>query len=299
MSSFTLKNTTKSTSLEALIAKGEVWLGSGTNKPFLQSQIQECSVTSFGVDEIDSALPYGGLPEGSINEFFSTTVEGITELPLTIPTIFARRVLENYRKRSRTTWSVSEEYSRTSETKESLSHSSVWIGKKCWPTPFLLPKSSLMRCIFIDPPSPELSLWSLETALRSPSVACVIADCPSFSLTTFRRFQFAARVSKATVFLLRHEKDLNTPSCAYSQWRITPSPSSEELPAWELSLLKVKGGTSNISSWIVCAESLYEQGEKISIRILPQLVDRCHQTISSEEAVSEKPHPKIERWYGT
>jgi hypothetical protein len=301
VSPFLLTPASKRNSLEALIAKGELWLGSnsGSDTPLIRSETQDYSVTAFSVDEIDSALPYGGLPEGSINEIFSPTIEGVTELPLTIPSVFARRVLEKCRKNSHTTWCAPEEDSHIPEKKESLSHSFVWIGKRCWPTPFLLPKSSLKRCIFVDPPSPELSLWSLETALRSPSVAYVIADCPSFSLTTFRKLQFAARSSKAIAFLLRHEKDLTKPSCAYSQWRIIPSPSSQELPAWELSLLKVKGGISNISSWIVCAESSYEQGEKISIRILPQLVDRCNKTISPEEAVCEKEPPELKRWYGT
>jgi hypothetical protein len=282
-----------STAFSALTQRGDLWFGSAKDAPsarerIWQSKGNSTSTVSWGVHAIDSALPYSGLPLGTLHEFFAPGADLTSELPVTIPSLLAKNLIEQCSVGGDRAWSAPGNAKTRSNFSSSSPYFFLWIGKRCWPTPFMLDRDTLSQCLFLDPPSQELQLWAIETALRSPTVKCIIAECPKAPLTTLKRFQFAARKSGATAFLLRSERESFAPTCAYSQWRINPSQSSYELPAWQLTLIKAKGGIVDTASWIVCAESSYEQREKISIRILSKLGDRCCEESEGERWATEQ-----------
>lgn len=279
----------KRAELSQLFSRGDLWFGEseGSNKASAPDQCYAVNkrlsgsrltaTLSLGSTEIDNALPQGGLQLGAIHEFFLQDPEHTKEIPLTIPTIIARSLIEHLSNAYRSPWG-SPTHTGSAQDAIIAPHLFLWIGKQCWPTPFVLPKEHLAQCFFINPPSRELLLWSIDTALRSPSVKCVVADCRDVAPSLLRRFQFAARTSGATAFLLRPGKSDIPPSCAHTQWSIAPTPSQHENPTWQLTLVRAKGGLHKQVSWVVSAESEYEQGEKVSIRILSELVNGCSDT---------------------
>lgn len=263
-------------SLSELFSRGELWCGDLSHKAPTHLTSPSTTTISTGAPEIDRALPQGGLQLGATHEFFLQDPTQSNELPITIPTILARSLIEHTSTSDHSPWNA------PSQGISPLLF--LWIGKRCWPTPFVLPKQHLAQCLFINPPSRELLLWAIDTALRSPSVKSLVADCRDVPPSLLRRFQFAARSSGATAFLLRPSTGNIPVSCAHSQWSISPSPSPHENPTWQLTLERAKGGLHQKVSWLVSAESEYEGGEKVSIRILSELVNRR----SSESAYEQE-----------
>lgn len=245
------------------------------------------SVISFGIPEIDEALPHRGIQRGAIHELFYNDPLQPFSFPSCIPALLSHNAhLSITTQRS---WSR-EIGSGGIGNEENPPLYTVWIGKQCWPTPATLsllaaepsPSSSLIdSSLFIDPPDDKLTLWALETALRSPSIHLVVAACPRVSLVTTKRLSLAAQNNGTTALLLRNIRDIAAPSCAATKWLISPTPSPYETPLWNLSLNKIKGNATRSSSWLV---GIYEENSNVSLRVFPQVVDRGHE----EEAASKK-----------
>jgi hypothetical protein len=255
---------------EVLISQGIIWRAEkGANHSIHSRQGELRKAIPFDVSEIDTQLPSGGLVCGAIHEFYYQDSTNLSSIPSALPAFFVARTIHSYCSTPLSSWER--------ESDKTFPFLIVWIGKRSWPTPFSLPFRFLNSCIFIDPPTDTLTLWTIETALRSPAVKLVISDCPRISLTTTKRLCNAAKAHNSTALLLRQYKDLDLPSSASTKWLISPTPSPHHFPLWRLSLERIKGGSPSIRSWIVGLESGYEEREKISLRVFSPLVDRGHE----------------------
>lgn len=282
-------NVSEKAILHDLLSNGRVWSATHDKASFPPSpshhRTESAGCIPFNISEIDDLLTHGGLKCGAVHEFFyndpllttritSGKKSPATKLSLsrTIPTLLAYNTIESYYDSPASAWDAS--YSR----EKIFPFFIVWIGKGCWPTPFALPNHCLASCLFIDPPSEKLTLWTLETALRSHAVKLVVADCPTLSLTTSRRLLLAAEAHNTTAILLRDIRDIATPSSATTRWELTPHAAlNQPLPLWELSLQKIKGGSLATRSWIVgLKEDAHEKGASVSLRVFPRVGDRSN-----------------------
>jgi hypothetical protein len=265
-------STTSRIAIDDLVDNGLVWAASGRPKTEINFKNDPLAVNSslpFAIPEVDDCLPTKGLLRGALHEFFYHDPLQPERRSSLIPTLLA---LNAYN-----TLTSENSWSRSAPTR-----TIVWIGKRSWPTPysFISPEHSytaqeafLNSILFIDPPNDKLTLWTLETALRSKAVGLVVAECPRISLTVTKRFELAARENGSTALLLRNPSDLNLPSRAFTKWIMTPTPSQYDTPAWELSLTNMRGGLQQSLSWLI---GIHEQNSRISVRALPRVVDQCH-----------------------
>jgi protein ImuA len=265
-------STTSRIAIGDLVDNGLVWAASGRPKTEINFKNDPLSVKSslpFAIPEVDDSLPTKGLRRGALHEFFYHDPLQPERRSTLIPTLLAQSAYNTLT--SENSWS-----------RNAPSRAIVWIGKRTWPTPYSLisPEHSysaqeefLNSILFIDPPSDKLTLWTLETALRSKAIGLVIAECPRISLTVTKRFELAARENGATALLLRDPSDLNLPSRAFTKWVMTPTPSQYDAPTWELSLAHMRGGLQKPLSWLI---GIHEQSSSISMRALPRVVDQRH-----------------------
>jgi hypothetical protein len=265
----TRASTALSKGINDLLTEGVMWHG---NYRPVDNLWETCSKAveclPFNVPEIDEALPNGGLLCGAVHEFYYNDPTGNVPSTIALPALLARNAINSYYASPTSTW-----HRKNSGVPPFFI---AWIGKRSWPTPFAIPQNVLSSCLFIDPPNEKLTLWAIETALRSPLIKLVIAECPRVPLTTTRRFSLSAKTNNTTALLLRSPKDLNFPSSSATKWSLSPLQSSEHYPLWNLTLERNKGGALPNASWTICLESSYEQRETISLRVLPRVVDTAH-----------------------
>jgi len=196
----------------------------------------------FGIPEIDSLLPQGGLARGALHELVlihksdqdeaifgeAGKGKGRNPYPSSKPSFFPRMLPALLA------------YSSWKNVAQQELPYLVWIGKNSWPTRFALeqltttlpfPRHVIFdHCLFIDPPTRQLHLWALELALKTKGVGVVIADCSNIALakegaqgrnqwgrqnrrtdklplaisrgSTSRRLSLAARANNTTALLL-------------------------------------------------------------------------------------------------
>lgn len=261
-------------SLNELISEGIVWQGESTPVDNLwktcsqQPHRQRSEVIPFNVQEIDGALSVGGLACGALHEFYYRDPSRNVETSVAIPTLLARNAIDAYYASPTSAWDTT----ASGEPPFFI----AWIGRRSWPTPFSLPQRLLSSCLFIDPPNEKLTLWAIETALRSPLIKLIIADSPRLPLKTTRRLSLRAHANGTTAILLRSLKDLSMPSSSTTKWVLSPLPSSDLHPTWNLTLERSKGGAVPHSSWAISLKNDYEDRETLSLRVLPRVVDTDH-----------------------
>lgn len=258
-------------------------------------------VTPFSIPEIDSVLPGGGLPLRTLHELYNMSGDSsesrnspTTTSCCVLPATFARRRIKDFL-----------ETQKTGLQKEPFfPYLLIWIGRACWPSPLFLNEllsfqisdghqpdrgrsilhyNFLHRCLFIDPSDKALSLWTLETALRSPAVGFVAATLENMPLAASRKLSLAARAGNSLCFILRDPKDRAGPCTASSRWLIEPLQTNNPFPCWNLSLDKIKGTSPSTQSWQIALRNSIEssdnqqtnsQAEAISLHLLPRMGDR-------------------------
>ncbi|MCB0323215.1 MAG: hypothetical protein KDD69_06555 [Bdellovibrionales bacterium] len=221
----------------------------------------------FGIPEIDALLPRGILPGGHLHEWaLENELSCRTRNRWHPPLIFLTALL------SRAFFSHSEGSKRLT----------VWIGRKCWPTPHLMAAMSRgkhppdtppweSRCLFIDPVDREQQLWSFIRTLSSPAVGAVIGDASKLHGTALRRMQLAAERGNTLGLLVRPPWELSHASNVFSRWKILPArdvtqstaPHQTRRPSkshgqrefhgqrgfyWSLQLLKLRGAVETSAS---------------------------------------------------
>lgn len=257
----------KETPLKELFANGLIWSAAGedpTNQDCLPTSTAEhnkkFSSIKLGIEEIDSKLSGGGLRCGGLHDFFySVSAAGVASPPYIFSALLAGRALKINPKEKNLI---------------------IWITNRPFPAPELLQETladkhgSLAHCIFVSPPSPELLIWSLETALRSLAAAAVIADIPNIPLGASRRLSAAAEASGALGIILKDAWLISAPSSSLSAWQISPLPEPRPLPAWRVNLLRQKGSKFPEDSWAIEVNFKNglsnEKGEGLSLRLLPE-----------------------------
>ncbi|MBB4510631.1 ImuA family protein [Rhizobium leguminosarum] len=189
------------------------------------------SILPFGVAEIDTHLPGGGLAYGAIHEFAgggAGAVDGAATA-LFVAGIAAR-------------------------TKGKV----VW----CLARPDLFAPALAQvglhpdRVIYVEAIKEEFVLEACEEALRFGGLAAVVAELVRLPMVASRRLQLAAEGSGTIGLVIRRWRrqteagDFGHPTAAATRWRISVLP-SEPLPApgigrarWLAELIRVKAGES-------------------------------------------------------
>jgi hypothetical protein len=282
----------KACTLSSLLERGDIWPADPegqfvhSNPAHLKIILLNAKQTpahksvSCGLENIDSLLPHQGLRAGSLNEYFvnnpSPGLQAKNFFPLHFPAVIAINAL-----------------------KQNRSKLAVWIGKDSWPTTHTLRmllksrqlniEEALTHCLFLNPAGEKLTLWALEAVLRSPAVCAVTASLKKMSNIFSRRLALAAEKSGALALLFRPLSSLNLSSFAATRWLISPVPSSNLNPCYDLSLLKCKGQKFSEKNWTVewCLNEL-DNTAHLSLHLSAKLGD----SVAGEEASCRRGRTK-------
>ena len=284
----------RATAVEALYRRGIMWLAEGhaqydsTTPSGATRARRPNAIQPFGITEIDTLLPEGGLLPGSAHELFveSDLKNAPSAIVSTIGAIVHRTRLRG----------------KTAPPKFAL-----WIGKSTWPTPHFLeqifhtplyppsPQSTsfggtsqraLSNCLFLDPPSEKAAFWSIDSALRSPAVGVVIASLPKISFALSRRFLLAARTGKTIGIFYRPisvgKLPKDTPTAFTTRWLIRPEVSMTAYPRWNIELLKYKGSPPRQTTWSVelCGS---DDDQNVPLHLSSPVADRRRTSTASGE----------------
>ena len=89
-------------------------------------------------------------------------------------------------------------------------------------------------------------LWAMEEALRSPAVACAVAELAHVDLLTSRRLQLAAESGRGAGIAVRAGAVDPAPNAALTRWRADPAACGGRTGAdrlgWRLMLWRCRGG---------------------------------------------------------
>jgi protein ImuA len=171
----------------------------------------------FHEPHLDAALPWGGLPAGSLHELvgYAPSISG-----------FAAAFLARVRPGRPILWITSEQQPYAPGLAAfGLDHRRLTIA---WA------RRSQDR------------LWAFEDALRTPGFAAVIAEIDQADLTETRRLQLAAENGNGLGLLVRRDV---TPSAALTRWRIETALSDGRNPRWSVALERCRGGQP--ASWLM------------------------------------------------
>jgi protein ImuA len=198
----------------------------------------------FGVAEIDTALPGGGLALGAVHEIYGggpDLIHGAAAAG------FAAGILA--RTIGPVIWVVSR--------KDLFAPALADVG--------LHPD----RVIYVEAEDSKTTLLVIEEALRHIGLAGVVGEISGkVGLTASRRLQLAAEGSGVLGLLLRRPRrlgqdDTDDPTAARTRWRVTATPSGPALPwppstpglaraRWQLELLRCRGGEPRTFSVEAC-----------------------------------------------
>jgi len=199
-------------------------------------------VAALGLDAIDAALPWGGLPRGVLHE--------IVALERGAATGFVALALARLAGDGPLLWCL---------------------GRDDLYAPGL-------AAFGLDPGALVLAraadgagvLWAMEEGLRSGAFAAVAGEVGALSLDGARRLQLAARAGAALV--LRPASAAHGPSPAVTRWQVGPAPSAPAEPGvgaarWRVALARCRGGQPR--DWIVEWDDASLRG-----RVVADLADR-------------------------
>jgi protein ImuA len=99
------------------------------------------------------------------------------------------------------------------------------------------------RVVLLRASNEREALWAMEEALRSPAVACAVAEVGRIDLSVSRRLQLAAEAGKGAGILLRPGAVDPTPNAALTRWRAEPA---------LVPLSAGSGGEAGVAGWRVC-----------------------------------------------
>ena len=188
-------------------------------------------VLPFGIEEIDAALPWGGLPLGGLHE----VVGGADGAAAGFCAMVLGRLcaLGADGGRGVALWCLG----------PMLSEAGGLYGPG-------LAASGLDpdRLIVARTGRETEVLWAMEEGLRCVRLAAVLGEARTPGLTASRRLQLAAEATRTTAFLLRRGRASAGPTAALTRWRLSsvsstsgPSTSGHRV-RWRAELLRCRGG---------------------------------------------------------
>lgn len=174
-------------------------------------------VFTFGEPALDSALPWNGLPAGSLHEMvgYAPSITG-----------FLAAYLARVRPGRPILWITPDQQAYAPGLAAfGLDH---------------------RRLTFAWARRAQDRFWAFEDALRTPGFAAVIAEIDGADLTETRRLQLAAESGQGIGLLVRRD---TAPSAALTRWRVEPVLSDGYRPRWSVALERCRGGQP--ASWLV------------------------------------------------
>ena len=219
------------------------------------------AVVPLGVEAIDAALPWGGLPRGAVHAITAAGAEpsrvreeppgeALSEPPgdggLGALSAFAAALAARFAMTS------AARFAATSDTRFA-----AMPGPVLW----CLARDDLyahgLRAFGLDPARLILVrarraqevLWVLEEALRAGGLSVVVGEVAAVDLTAGRRLQLAARTGGGSALLLdrawsgaarRHA----APAGAVTRWAVAPMAAGAGAPRWQIELVRCRGAVA-------------------------------------------------------
>jgi protein ImuA len=187
------------------------------------------AVLPFGLCELDSRLPGGGLPLGALHEVAgggNGTIDGAAAA------LFAAGIAA--RTRGKVLWCIT----RTDLFAPALAQAGL----------------ASDRVIYLEAGDDKMVLACFEEGLRHGGLGAVIAEVAHLSMTASRRLQLAAGESGTIGIALRRWRrqteatDFGQPTAATTRWRISVLPSAPlpvpgvGRPRWLIELVRCRAG---------------------------------------------------------
>ena len=199
---------------------------------------------SFGIHDIDSYLPSGGLAPAATHEFIMKPArEGIPAFPpCTLPLLLAER-----------------NFSRHINHHTAQAPLLVFIGKQCWPSIYvlyslfhhhqaLLPDIFYSSMLFLDPPETKLH-WCIEKSIRSPAVSTIVSVLEPCPLALTKRFALLSKHHGTSVLFIRPPAALGSRGFFFSRWTLEHLAAFSSGPAWQLQLQSIQGARPTQRAW--------------------------------------------------
>lgn len=240
----------------------------------------------FSIPAVDCSLPEGGLSFGAIHEFsLHNSISSKSPYTWHPPLLISAALLRSCLSLAIQPKAAGDNFSQREFASIPLwqrRHLIVWIGRRCWPVPYVLERAFNQQpqnknrtsqkkwrwqenCLFINPPDPSKRLWAITQTLRCPSVLGIVADGSGFNFVATRRLQIAAHKHNGFALLMRPAWEMSSTSAAHTRWRLTPVPGEERSSVdkksvedkklcWSLELLKARGLPSPVTWLVECSE---------------------------------------------
>lgn len=184
------------------------------------------AAASLGLDVLDRALPWGGLPVACLHEIAAgTPADGAAAG-------FAAALL-----------------ARLAAAEGERSRPVLWCaaGDGLYGPGLAGYGLDGRRLVLVRGRRDADLLWAMEESLRSSAVAAVLGEVHEVDLTASRRLQLAAEAGRATALTLRPAGVKAGPSAAVTAWKIAAVPSAPALygigaERWRVTLARCRGG---------------------------------------------------------
>ncbi len=197
---------------------------------------------SLGIPDMDSRLPWGGLPRGALHEIFAADVDdagAATGFCAALAALFLKERPESSGPPGPpgpVLWC---------EGERTLDAGGLYAPGLAR---FRLAPEYL---IAVRTTRDGDVLWAMEEGLRSGRLAAVVGELDGISLTASRRLQLAAEEGNVAALLLRPQNAAPTPSAALTRWRIGARPEAyggeNQEPGlgaagWRADMFRCRGG---------------------------------------------------------
>ncbi|WP_416898745.1 MAG: ImuA family protein [Minwuia sp.] len=203
-------------------------------------------VMSTGVEAVDRALPWGGLPVHGLHE-----IAGWKETDLALA--FAARLLAREGETRPFLWCQS----AMGADERGRLYGPGLAARGLDPSRFL----------FVTARREKEALWAMEEALTSGAVAGVAGEIEALGMTETRRLQLAAMKGGAMALVLRGPVGDRAPAAALTRWRAEPAETAQR----GFPFLSRSGacGAACPANWMV-----EQDAETFHLALAPALADR-------------------------
>ena len=185
----------------------------------------------FGIEELDQALPGGGIALGALHEFSEDASRG---------------------------WYAANAVSFIAGILARLDGPVLWClhSRDLFAPALARVGLDPNRIVFCETWKDADILPAMEEGLRINGLAGVVGELKRLPMTASRRLQLAAENSGVTAFAIaRSQEHMGEANAAYSRWRITPAPSVACLDdalgraCWRVELLRCRGAAPH--NWLL------------------------------------------------
>ncbi|MCC6933952.1 MAG: hypothetical protein IT292_12000 [Deltaproteobacteria bacterium] len=171
-----------------------------------------------------------------------------------------------------------------------IAPSIFWIGRKLWPSPYLLGQAQLTfqiplsrwqwdkNCFFLDLRHPQERLLATCYTLRNQNVFAVVCDGTNFNFKDSRKLQLAVKTGKELGIIVKSPAQFLLPTIASTKWEVSPKINNEEIFAWKITLSKAPGLTAPLMWQLI--SNYYEEN---SFHIRPLVTSRHEEEKSAEK----------------